>query len=593
MAVAGASAARQGPSAAAGGWLGALERTSRIGTQPSRILPRVVDELGLAHGEAPALIGEQGTLSHAGLADRARRYARWALAEGIRAGDAVALLMPNGPDYMAAWLGLSRVGLRVALLNTNLTGASLAHCIAAAAPTHLIVAERLWPACEEAAPHLPERPRLVRADDLAAALAHCDGGPFEEREERAVTLADTALYIYTSGTTGLPKAARVSHHRVMTWSHWFAGLLATGPEDRLYTCLPMYHSVGGVVATGSVIVGGGAAILRERFSARRFWDDIAAERCTLFQYIGELCRYLLAAPTHPLERAHSLRIATGNGLRPEVWEAFQARFAIPRILEFYAATEGTLSLCNVEGRVGAVGRVPPFLAHSSPAAIVRHDPDTGAPARGADGFCLRCPPGEAGELIGRLRSEVGSQRFEGYTSAAASDAKLLRDVFKPGDAWFRTGDLMRIDRQGFYFFVDRAGDTFRWKGENVATTEVAAALSGAAGVEEAAVYGVAVPGTEGRAGMAALKVGPGFDLAVLRAHLAAQLPAYARPLFLRLRAGFEITETFKQKKQTLLAEGFDPARIADPLYFEDAAAGAYVPLTAELYAAITRGAVRL
>ncbi|MFE1601219.1 long-chain-acyl-CoA synthetase [Methylobacterium sp. ID0610] len=593
MATASAQVARHEPSARPGGWLGALERTSRIGAQPWRTLPRVVDDLGLAHGEAPALIGEHGSLSHAGLAERARRYARWGLAEGIRAGETVALLMPNGPDYMAAWLGLSRIGARVALLNTNLTGASLAHCIAEATPRHLIVGERFASSCTAAAPHLAERPRLVWAGDLAAMLADHDGAAFAEGEERGVTLADTALYIYTSGTTGLPKAARVSHHRVMTWSHWFAGLLATGPEDRLYNCLPMYHSVGGVVATGSALVGGGAAVLRERFSARRFWDDIAAENCTLFQYIGELCRYLLAAPSHPLERAHALRIATGNGLRPEIWTAFQARFGIPRILEFYAATEGTLSLCNVEGRVGAVGRVPPFLAHSSPAAIVRHDPETGAPARGADGLCLRCPPGEAGELIGRLSREVGSQRFEGYTSAAASDAKVLRDVFKPGDAWFRTGDLMRVDRQGFYTFVDRVGDTFRWKGENVATTEVAAALAAAAGVEAAAVYGVAVPGTEGRAGMAAIKAGPGFDLAALRRDLAERLPAYARPLFLRLCADFEITETFKQKTQALAEAGFNPARVADPLYFDDAGAGAYVPLDADLHARIVGGAVRV
>ncbi|ACA18661.1 AMP-dependent synthetase and ligase [Methylobacterium sp. 4-46] len=592
MMSAGAAVARAG-SSAAGGWLGALERTARIGQQPWRTLPRVIDELGERHGEAPALIGERGRLSHAGLAALCRRYARWALAQGLGPGAAVGLMLPNGPDTMAAWLGLSRVGVRVALLNTHLTGAGLAHCIAAASPSHLIVGPELRAACEGAAPHLAERPRLLWADDLAGALEALDPGPFAAAEERGVTLADTALYIYTSGTTGLPKAARVSHHRVMTWSHWFAGLNATGATDRLYSCLPMYHSVGGVVAPGSVIVGGGAAVLRERFSARRFWDDVVAERCTIIQYIGELCRYLLNAPAHPLERAHALRLATGNGLRPEIWEAFQARFAIPRILEFYAATEGTLSLCNVEGRVGAVGRVPPFLAHSSPAALVRHDPETGAPARGPDGLCLRCPPGEAGELIGRLAREVGSQRFEGYTSKAASEAKVLRDVFAPGDAWFRTGDLMRVDRQGFYSFVDRVGDTFRWKGENVATTEVAAALARAPGVTEAVVYGVAVPGTEGRAGMAALTVAEGFELAGLRAHLAAELPAYARPLFLRLCRDFEITETFKQKKQALVEAGFDPARTGDPLYFDDAAQGAYVPLDAELHGRIVGGDVRV
>ncbi|RVU14727.1 long-chain-acyl-CoA synthetase [Methylobacterium oryzihabitans] len=585
------------PSSTAG-WLGALERTSRIGTQPHRTLAVVVDELGLAHGEAPALIGEGETLSHADLAARARTYARWFRAEGLKPGECVGVLMPNRPDMMAAWLGISRVGGVAALLNTNLTGAALAHCIAAAAPRRMIVAADLAESYAGAETRLSERPGLWSLGDgpgrsLDAALARLDHGMLAPGEQPEVGLGDTALYIYTSGTTGLPKAARVSHHRVMTWSHWFAGLMATAPGDRLYNCLPMYHSVGGVVATGSVIVGGGAAVIREKFSARRFWDDVAETDCTLFQYIGELCRYLLAAPPHPRERAHRLRLAAGNGLRPEIWEAFRDRFAIPRILEFYAATEGTLSLANVEGRVGAVGRVPPFLAHRSPAALVRHDPETGRPARGADGFCERCAPGEAGELIGRLTREVGSQRFEGYTDAAESEHKVLRDVFSPGDAWMRTGDLMRVDRQGFYSFVDRVGDTFRWKGENVATTEVAAALSGAPGVVEAAVYGVAVPGTEGRAGMAALTVAPGFDPAALRAHLAAALPAYARPLFLRLCAGFEITETFKQKKQALVDDGFDPGRVSDPLLFDDAAAGAYRPLDEALYGRILRGEVRV
>jgi fatty-acyl-CoA synthase len=584
------------------GWLGALERTSRIGTEPHRILPRVIEELGGVHQGAPALIGARETLSYAELAARANAYARWALEQGLGRGDTVCLLMPNEPDYIAIWLGLSRVGATVALLNTNLVGASLAHCIDIVSPRDVIVAAELLDLFESAGRFLAAQPRIWAHGQsgrpyprLDPAVSRYDGGALAPAEAPAVTLSDRALCIYTSGTTGLPKAANVSHHRLMMWSHWFAGLMDVRPQDRMYDCLPMYHSIGGVVAPGSVLVAGAAVVVRERFSASQFWSDVATHECTLFQYIGELCRYLLQSPPSPLDTAHRLRLAVGNGLRADVWERFQERFQVPRILEFYAATESTVSLYNVEGKVGAVGRVPPFMAHRSPAAIVKFDVERGEPLRGSDGLCQRAARNEVGELIGRLSEKHAraEHRFEGYTSEAESERKVLRDVFEAGDAWLRTGDLMRMDEAGFFYFVDRVGDTFRWKGENVATTEVARVVGGALGVAEAVVYGVAVPGTEGRAGMAALRVEPGFELAQFRAHLAERLPAYARPVFLRLPASFEITETFKQKRQALVDEGFDPARVADPLFFDDAARGTYVPLDHDLHRHIAEGLVRL
>ena len=577
------------------GWLGALARTARIDASPERIFPHVLDAIAAERPHAPALIGDGETLSHSELAARRNRYARWALARGLTKGDTVALLMRNCPDYLAVWLGLTRVGVCVALLNTNLRGAGLAHCITVAAPRLVIAAADLAEALDGALPHLSERPHIVwqgpdARDSLAAASAGFREGPLGPGEAPPVTLRDPALLIYTSGTTGLPKAARVSHHRVMMWTHWFAGLIDPTPDDRMYDCLPLYHSVGGVVAPGSVLLGGGSVVIREKFSASRFWADVTGTGATLFQYIGELCRYLTLAAPDPAERRHRLRLCTGNGMRPEVWEAFQDRFAIPRILEFYAATEGTLSLYNVEGKVGAVGRVPSFMARRSPALIVRHDAATGLPARDARGRCIPAEFGEAGELLGRL-SDKAEYTFEGYTSAEESARKVLRDVLEPGDAWMRTGDLMRRDAQGFFFFVDRIGDTFRWKGENVATTEVAEALHRVAGVREANVYGVAVPGAEGRAGMAALVVGPGFDLAHLHAEMATRLPAYARPLFLRLSPELGHTETFKQKKVALAEDGFDPDRADDPLYIDRN--GAYRRIDATLYAEIAGGTLRL
>ena len=280
-------------------------------------------------------------------------------------------------------------------------------------------------------------------------------------------------------------------------------MMDAGPQDRLYNCLPMYHSVGGVVAVGGVLLNGGSVFVRERFSASAFWDEVVRHDCTLFQYIGELCRFLLNSGPHPLERAHRLRLACGNGLRQDVWTAFQDRFAIPRVLEFYAATEGSFSLYNVEGRPGAIGRVPPVLAPRFPAALARLDPTTGALLRDGHGHCRRCAPDEVGEALGRIATAPeGPNRFEGYTSKVEGERKVLRDVFEPGDAWFRTGDLMRRDAAGFFYFVDRVGDTFRWKGENVSTSEVADVLAACPGVTAAAVYGVEVPGCEGRAGSA-------------------------------------------------------------------------------------------
>ena len=409
------------------------------------------------------------------------------------------------------------------------------------------------------------------------------------------SIMDTALYIYTSGTTGLPKAARVSHFRLMQWSHWFAGMMDTRSSDRMYNCLPMYHSIGGVVAIGATLVSGGSVVLRQRFSASQFWNDVVEWNCTLFQYIGELCRYLVNSSPHPREAEHRLRLCCGNGLRPDVWDEFKRRFRIPQILEFYAATESNFSLYNCEGRPGAIGRIPSFLAHRMSVALVKFDIQTSEPIRNEKGFCIRCSANEVGEAIGRILDDGLSlaSRFEGYTDTEASARKVLRDVFANGDAWFRTGDLMRRDKSGYFYFVDRVGDTFRWKGENVSTTEVADTISAYPGVSEAVVYGVAMPGTEGRAGMATIVISQDFDLKAFQQHLAERLPDYARPLFLRIRGEIEMTATLKPKKQDLSREGYDPAVTADVIYFNDRVRQSFVKLDAGLYERLQTGSVRL
>src|ERR1700733_3904426 len=581
------------------GWIRALQRTASIDEHPRRTLPMLIDELASEFGPSPALESREGSLSYAQLAARAHQYARWGLSRGLLAGDVAALLMPNCAEYVAVWLGLTRIGVTVALLNTHLVGDALAHCIQIAAPKLLIASAGLAPTLEGLCPQLkPERWVLGSgAQDLALdpILAKTSAAPLAAHEYAPPTLDATALYIYTSGTTGLPKAAKVTHYRLLRWSLWFAGLMDTGPRDRMYNCLPLYHSVGGVVAVGAVLAGGGTVVIRPRFSASDFWQDVRDERCTLFQYIGELCRYLVNAPHQDHETAHALRIACGNGLWPEVWEPFQSRFKIPRILEYYASTEGNFSLYNLEGRPGAIGKIPSFLAHRLPVALLRFDVDKGEPLRNGEGFCERCGPDEVGEAVGLIPG-AGKElagRFEGYADAEASARKVLRNVFKEGDAWYRTGDLMRRDERGFYYFVDRVGETYRWKGENVSTAEVLTALTSAPGVLDGVVYGVEVPGADGRAGTAALVVDAAFDLAAFRADVARRLPAYARPVFVRLLQRLETTGTFKPRKQELAQAGFDPSRIGDKLFFDDTKAQAYVPLDGALFAAISSGSIRI
>ena len=582
-------------------WVRALERTAPIEREPQVTLPVVIERLADRFEKAPALVSPEATLTYRGLAALSNRYSRWALERGLTSDSVVALMMPNCAEYLAIWLGLTRVGVTVALVNTNLIGDGLVHAITIVAARHVFAAAELAGRIAAVRAQLgAEVECWVHGEStgelrpLGPEIGGMSGDALADNERRAPSIDARALYIYTSGTTGLPKAAIVSHYRLMQWSHWFAGLMDTTPADRMYNCLPLYHSVGGVVATGATLVGGGAVVLRPRFSASEFWRDVRAERCTLFQYIGELCRYLVNGPPQPDDGEHGLRLACGNGLRLEVWEALVRRFRIPRILEYYAATEGNFSLYNCEGEPGAIGRIPAFLAHRLPVALVKFDVERGEPTRNADGFCERCEAGDAGEAIGLIPARgARTGRFEGYADSVASSRKLLRDVFKTGDQWYRTGDLMRRDARGFYFFVDRIGETFRWKGENVSTTDVLAGLAACPGVLEGVVYGVEVPGSDGRAGMGALVVGDDFDLARLHAHVASRLPDYARPLFLRIISDLATTGTFKPQKHKLQAAGFDPARIADRLYFDDRRQAAYVPLDAQLHAEIVAGRLRL
>ncbi|HEY4344392.1 MAG TPA: long-chain-acyl-CoA synthetase [Parvibaculum sp.] len=579
-----------------------LGRLGDIHKHPDRTFPDVIEGFAASKPDNIAIYFEDRKISYREFNEAANRYARWAKAQGIGRGDVVALMMENRPEYLIAWLGVLKAGGAAALINTNLVKAPLAHSLNISGAQHLILGSELAESYATAVDQL-EKPMQVwatggivqGAQNLDAALALQSGDALPDDIRTGITINDNALYIYTSGTTGNPKAARIPHVRLLTMMGGFAAAANSTEKDRMYCVLPLYHSAGGVVAVGTVLTVGGAVIIRRKFSAREFFSDCVKYKATLIQYIGELCRYLLNSEPNPKERQHKIRLAIGNGLRPEIWPAFQKRFKIPSVLEFYGATEGNVALMNYDGTVGAVGRIPGWAKKKFNVELVRFNTETEQVVRGADGFCIKCAPGEAGEAVGKISNDPNTPtgRFEGYAKKEETEKKILRDVFEAGDQWFRTGDLLRQDKQGYFYFVDRIGDTFRWKGENVSTNEVSEAISVFPGIKEANVYGVSIPGTDGRAGMAAIVCDPSLDLEKLRKHIDKELPEYARPLFIRLSHEIEVTGTFKHRKVELVKEGIDLALVKEPIYFNSPTEKRFVPLDQALHDKICSGAFKL
>lgn len=583
--------------------VGAMRAVLRATADRSRTIADVLEDSCDRHGARPAVVFDGRSQTYAAFDATANRIAHWGLGQGLKAGDHVAVLLANRGLYPAVWYGLAKIGVVSALVNNQLTGKGLAHCVSIADAKLIVTEADLLPSLASAVEHMDAPPPIwsVRgagegAFDLTAAL-NAQPSHRPDRAHRASRrIGDTAIMIYTSGTTGLPKAARMSSARVISLFYAFATVTRMKREDRVMIPLPLYHGTGGICGVGAGLVSGAAVLIEPRFSASRFWDSVTDNDATMFFYVGELCRFVTAAPPHPKERAHRLRAIVGNGLRPDVWERFQERFGVKKIYEFYGSSEGNVSLVNVDGTVGAVGRVPPYARKKFNIRVVKFDMETEAPVRGPDGRCIACGPGEVGELIGQVDETVDRYRFEGYEGAPEQSAKkILTDAFADGDRWFRTGDLLRYDEKGYFYFIDRVGDTFRWRSENVATNEVAEALTAHPGVAQANVYGVSVPGYDGRAGMAAIVANGEVDLGELRSHVAANLPSYARPVFLRVHADNQrdTTGTLKFTKVHLVRDGFDPEAIADPLYFDDPRSEAYVPVTLGVYDDIVRGRVRV
>lgn len=577
-----------------------LKAIKNVDPQANNLVPDDLERLVDKHKDNIAFLDETKTLTYKEFDGYANRVAAWAIAQGCKPGDTVAVFLQNRVEYVAIWFGLSKVGIIPALLNFQLAGPALAHCLNISNAKLLILDHDMKAAWNAAKPDIKEPLKTFVAfgeakdyPNFNSAIAECSPERPDRSARAHIKAGDQCMKMFTSGTTGLPKAAKVTHVRAQNYLRGFAAGANTKPTDRMMMVLPLYHATGGLCGVGAAITNGGAVIIRPKFSASKFWQETVDFEATLFMYVGELCRFLLSTPPNPYETKHKIRWIIGNGLRPEVWSDFVARFNIPHVIEFYGATEGNVSLINIDGPIGAVGRVPNYLKSRFNCDIIQYDVETAINTRSSDGFCMQTQNGQVGELIGEIRTDSARFRFDGYETKEATQKKILRNVFQKDDAWFRTGDLMQRDKLGYYYFIDRVGDTFRWRAENVATGEVAAILSKFKGIIQANVYGVEVQGYDGRAGMAALVCEKDIDLKNLHTHIKDSLPHYARPIFIRLSAESDTTSTFKFKKTNLVKAGFNPENISEPVFVIDESRETYIPLGQDLYEKIITGGTRL
>ncbi|XP_058825807.1 long-chain fatty acid transport protein 4 isoform X2 [Topomyia yanbarensis] len=537
------------------------------------------------------------------VSDYSNRVANVFHTHGYKHGDVVGLLLENRPEFVATWLGLSKLGVIIPLINHNLRKNALMHSITVAKCNALLYGESLCDSVAEISDSLPSSTALYQLNDTVqkSVLPNSkDMATLLQSASKEQPLSgvkkpdhhDRLLYIYTSGTTGLPKAAVITHSRFVFITAAIHVMSGFRSDDIFYTPLPLYHTAGGMMSCGQALLFGATVAIRKKFSASQYFVDCQKYNCTVAQYIGEMCRYILATPASPADKGHKIRLIFGNGLRPQIWPQFVERFNIPRVAEFYGATEGNANIVNLDNTPGAIGFVSRIIPSIYPISIIRADPATGEPIRGKDGLCQLCKPNEPGVFIGKIIPNNPSRAFLGYVDKSASEKKIVRDIFRKGDAAFLSGDLLSADERGNLFFMDRTGDTFRWKGENVSTSEVEAEVSNASGYRDTVVYGVAVPNMEGRAGMAAiLDPDRQVDLVKLAQTLKESLPSYARPLFVRLLTKVDMTGTFKLKKLDLQKEEFDPNVIVDALYYLSPK-GTYEYLNKEVFEQIQRGEIR-
>ncbi|KAG0249951.1 hypothetical protein BG011_008787 [Mortierella polycephala] len=529
-----------------------------------------------------ALVFEGKSYTYRDIQLASNKVGNWLLAKGIKRGDIVSLFMLNKPEFIFCWLGINKIGATAAFINTNLTGKPLTHSLRTATSSMLLMDTELGGSVGDSLEEIQQMGYSIYSYggpemfDFASPmdLSVVSDANTPEHLRRNTTAGDIAMLIYTSGTTGLPKAGRFAHSRAaggpMFWSKYYH----FDDNDRIYVALPLYHSAGSVLGVVLSWMSGATVILARKFSATHFWDDVRTNRATVIQYIGEICRYLLNTPESPLDKAHSVRLAHGNGMRPDVWTRFRDRFGIPLIGEWYASTEGTSAMANYNtgpqgaGAIGFRGTLANILDKGL--KIVKFDIQTEELVRDKNGWCIQCAPGEPGELLTLIDPAEPTKSFRGYhENESASNKKVAKNVFKAGDQYFRTGDILRQDSDGYFYFGDRVGDTFRWKSENVSTAEVSEVLSSYPDCIEVNVYGVQIPGHDGRAGMAAIVSKSTMDWDKFATYALKNLPRYSVPIFIRKVPEMEITGTFKQRKVELVNEGMDPSQVSDEMLWLD------------------------
>ena len=561
------------------------------------------EQATLRNPNGPALLHDAVSLSYAQVNQWANRIAHHLISQGIGKGDVIAVFIENRPELLVTILAVAKVGAVSALLNTSQTGDALVHSLNLVTPTAIVVGEELiqgfLAVCERVSIAMSRRwfvadqdtydhPGLAPEGFINLMTASIDADSDNPASSQQIFFDDPCFYIYTSGTTGLPKAGVFKHGRWMRSCASF-GMIALDmrPTDIVYCPLPLYHATGLCVCWGSAVSGAAGFAMRRKFSASRFWSDVRTYRATTLGYVGELCRYLVDQPPAADDRQHAVTRMIGNGLRPGAWRAFKTRFGVRHICELYAASDGNIGFTNILNFDNTVG----FSLMSW--ELAAYDHDSGAPIRAANGFMRKVGKGEQGLLLAKIDDKAP---LDGYTDPQKTEKVVLRDVFVKGDRYFNTGDLLRNIGFGHAQFVDRLGDTYRWKGENVSTTEVENMLLRHPQVSEAVAYGVQIHNTNGRAGMAAITPAESLatlDFSELLAFLRQQLPAYAVPLFLRVKVKMETTGTFKYQKNRLKDEAFDPVKTGDdPIYAWLPGTDTYVQVTGPLLANIQGGRYR-
>lgn len=569
------------------------------------------EETAKRYPEKTMLIFEKSTFSYSEGNARANKIAHAALSLGLKRGDVVAIVLANEPDFIWTILGLQKVGVQMAFINFNLRNESLVHVIKVAEPQIIFVSREkdIQNPVSEIKSELSGIPvyHFGEADDpdfkpLDHKIEISSDQNVPEDTRKQIKMRDNCCYVYTSGTTGLPKAAYIPYEKIVKAS-WAMAALGISMDDTLYTSLPLYHSAASLLAMGNVLRTGATLVLKKKFSASQFIRDCREHRVTVVHYVGEIFRYVAATPPSSSDTDHCIRCAFGNGLRRDVWKVMSERFKIPYIYEFYAATEMPVGLVNISNKLGAVGRMSPLLKLTVPSEFVLYDQENEDVVRNKDGLCVLAPLDSPGLLLLKL-NEKRRMTFEGYKGKESErKKKLVYDVIVPGDCYINTGDAFTRDTDYFVYFSDRLGDTFRWKGENVSTTEVGNILVELDFLTDACVYGVQIADNEGKAGMAALSLKQPFKtdhLGLSQDHLKAiakisekHLPPYARPRFLRVVKEFEYTSTFKQSKLKLKQEGYDLAKVASPLYYLNCKDNTYNAMSKEIQEKINSGVIKM